>query len=172
MRFFFIHPKTSFQPFFGGKLLAVGLSAFVSGRTRLVYGAADIILVPTARVKQSLKSLYRRKRIVVIARGVEPEKYRPLITAGSKLTALYVARVSVEKNLEKLAFFQQHRAIQLKIVGDGKNSVKQKEFYPKDLICKNCSNHIRIEDSMIENGRVTCDGCGKQIEIKGSEVNW
>jgi len=106
---------------FGGHLIARGLTAFVSGWTRLVYGAADVILVPTSKVKHSLQNIYRRKRIEVIGRGVESEIFKPQETAGPKLTALYVGRVSVEKNLEKLAFFRRHNDIQLKIVGDGKD---------------------------------------------------
>jgi glycosyltransferase involved in cell wall biosynthesis len=117
-----------FESLFGGNLIAWGLTAFVSGWTRLVYGAADIILVPTSKVKQSLKNIYRRKRIEVIGRGVEAGIFRPQRTVGPKLTALYVGRVSVEKDLEKLAFFRRHNDIQLKIVGDGKDicDIRQK----------------------------------------------
>ncbi len=113
---------------FGGHLIARGLTAFVSGWTKLVYGAADIILVPTSKVKQGLKNIYRRKRIEVIGRGVETQLFKPQESAGPKLTALYVGRVSVEKDLEKLAFFRRHTDIQLKIVGDGKDigDIRQK----------------------------------------------
>jgi len=104
---------------FGGRLMARGLTAFVSGWTKLVYGAADIILVPTSTVKQGLRNIYRRKRIEVIGRGVETQLFKPQESAGPKLTALYVGRVSVEKDIEKLAFFRRHSDIQLKIVGDG-----------------------------------------------------
>ncbi len=110
-----------FGSLFGGNLIAWGLTTFVDGWTRLVYGAADIILVPTSKVKRSLKISYRRKRIEIIGRGVDAGIFRPQKTVGPKLTALYVGRVSVEKNLEKLAFFSRHHDIQLKVVGDGKD---------------------------------------------------
>jgi glycosyltransferase involved in cell wall biosynthesis len=110
-----------FKSLFGGNLIAWGLTAFVSGWTRLVYGAADLILVPTSKVKQSLKNSYRRKRIEVIGRGVESEIFKPQQYSGPKLSAIYVGRVSAEKNLEKLAFFRRHNDIQLKVVGDGKD---------------------------------------------------
>lgn len=106
---------------FGGHHIARGMTAFVSGWTKLVYGAVDIILVPTSKVKHYLKNIYRRKRIEVVGRGVDAEIFKPQETAGPKLTALYVGRVSVEKDLEKLAFFGRHHDIQLKIVGDGKD---------------------------------------------------
>jgi len=117
-----------FESLFAGKAIAWGLTAFVRSWTRLVYGAADIILAPTSKVKQSLKRIYRRKRIEVIGRGVEAEVFKPQKTAGPKLSALYVGRVSVEKDLEKLAFFRHHNDIQLKIVGDGKDiyDIRQK----------------------------------------------
>ncbi|MCP4626198.1 MAG: glycosyltransferase family 1 protein [bacterium] len=110
-----------YKTVFGGKLIAWGLTAFVKGWTKLVYRAADIILVPTSKVKHSLCNTYPNKRIEVVGRGVETKIFRPQGTVGSKLTALYVGRVSVEKDLEKLAFFGRHNDIQLKIVGDGKD---------------------------------------------------
>ena len=120
--------KKKFESLLGGKLVARLLAAFVSGWTRLVYGAADIILVPTPTVKQSLKHIYRSKRIEVIGRGVDVEIFKPQKTAGPKLSALYVGRVSVEKDLAKLAFFRHHDDVELKIVGDGKDigDIRQK----------------------------------------------
>jgi glycosyltransferase involved in cell wall biosynthesis len=110
-----------YKTVFGGKLIARGLTVFVKGWTKLVYGAADIILVPTSKVKHSLCKTYPNKRIEVVGRGVETKIFRPQRSVGSKLTALYVGRVSVEKDLAKLAFFSCHNDIQLKIVGDGKD---------------------------------------------------
>ncbi len=122
--------RRKFESLFGGNLIARGLTAFVSGWTRLVYGAADIILVPTSKVKHSLKNIYRRKRIEVIGRGVESDIFIPQKTAGPKLTALYVGRVSVEKDLEKLAFFRRHNDVQLMIVGDGKDICDMRQKLP------------------------------------------
>ena len=110
-----------YRAVFGGKFIAWGLTAFVKGWTKLVYGAADIILVPTLKVKRSLGRTYPNKLIQVVGRGVDTKIFRPQRTFGSKLTALYVGRVSVEKDLAKLAFFRRHNDIQLKIVGDGKD---------------------------------------------------
>jgi glycosyltransferase involved in cell wall biosynthesis len=110
-----------FESLFGGKLIARGLTAFVSGWTRLVYAAADIILVPTSKVRTSLGSVFRHKRIEVVGRGVDADTFRPRRNGASKLIALYVGRVSVEKDLEKLAFFERHKDIQLNIVGEGKD---------------------------------------------------
>ncbi|UCD78270.1 MAG: glycosyltransferase [Desulfobacterales bacterium] len=110
-----------FASLIGGKFIAWEMTAFVSVWTRLVYGAADMILVPTSKVRFALKKIFRHKRIEVIGRGVEADMFRPRRTAGPKLTALYVGRVSVEKDLEKLIFFRRHKDIQLKIVGDGKD---------------------------------------------------
>jgi len=120
--------KRKFERLFGGKVAALALTAFVSGWTRLVYGAADIILVPTSTVKQSLKRIYRSKRIEVIGRGVDGDIFKPQKTTGPKLSALYVGRVSVEKDLAKLAFFRRHNDVELKIVGDGKDvgDIRQK----------------------------------------------
>ena len=108
-----------YKGIFGGKLIARGLTVFVKGWTRFVYGTADIILVPTAKVKHTLGKIYPDKRIEVVGRGVETKLFSPQKTVGSKLKALYVGRVSVEKDLEKLAFFGCHNDIQLIIVGDG-----------------------------------------------------
>jgi glycosyltransferase involved in cell wall biosynthesis len=110
-----------YKAVFGDKLIAWGLTAFVKGWTKLVYEAADIILVPTSKVKHSLGRTYPRKPIEVVGRGVDTKIFRPQRTVGRKLTALYVGRVSVEKDLEKLAFLRRHNDIQLKIVGDGKD---------------------------------------------------
>ena len=113
--------KSRFEALFGGKFIARGLTAFVTAWTRLVYGAADIILVPTSKVKHSLKNIFRGKRIEVIGRGVEADIFRPQRTTGPQLTALYVGRISVEKDLAKLAFFSRHPDIELKIVGNGRD---------------------------------------------------
>ncbi len=110
-----------YQAVFGGKIMAWVLTVFVKGWTTLVYGAADIILVPTSKVKDSLGKTYPNKRIEVVSRGVDTKIFRPQTTVGSKLTALYVGRVSVEKDLAKLAFLRRHHDIQLKIVGDGRD---------------------------------------------------
>ena len=105
----------------GGKFIAWGLTVFVRGWTKLVYRAADIILVPTPKVKHSLSKTYPDKLIEVVGRGVDTNIFRPRKTTGSKLAVLYVGRVSVEKDLEKLAFLGRHNDIQLKIVGDGQD---------------------------------------------------
>ena len=119
-----------FESLVGGKLVARGLTAFVAGWTRLVYGAADIILVPTAKVKYSLEKKFRRKRIEVIGRGVESDFFKPRKTTAKQLTALYVGRVSVEKDLAKLAFFRRYPDIRLKIVGDGKDVAVIRKLLP------------------------------------------
>ena len=110
-----------FQALLGGRLIAWGLTVFVRNWTRFVYGAADLILAPTTKVKQSLHRIYRGKRIEVIGRGVEADVFKPKKTDGTGLSALYVGRVSVEKELEKLVFLERHHGIRLRIVGDGKH---------------------------------------------------
>ena len=106
---------------FGGKVIARALTAFVRCWTKLVYGASDVILAPTTRVKQSLSKTYRSKRIEVVGRGVETAVFRPQKSVASAFTVLYVGRVSVEKDLDKLSFLAGHKDIVLKIVGDGKD---------------------------------------------------
>ena len=119
-----------FQALFGGRLVAWGLTVFVRCWTRLVYGAADLILAPTTKVKQSLHRLYRGKRIEVIGRGVEADVFKPQKKDRTSLSALYVGRVSVEKELERLVFLERHHGIRLKIVGDGKHFGELRQTLP------------------------------------------
>lgn len=119
-----------FETLFGGRLIAWGLTVFVRNWTRLVYGAADLILAPTTRVKQSLNRIYRGKRIEVVGRGVEADIFKPQKTDGTRLSAIYVGRVSVEKELEKLVFFKRHHGVRLKIVGDGKHFSEMRQKLP------------------------------------------
>ena len=119
-----------FEPLFGGALIARLLTVLVTAWTKIVYGAADLILVPTARVKQNLQIVFGRKKIEVVGRGVEAEFFRPQPKVGSKLTALYVGRISVEKDLAKLAFFNRRRDIELHIVGDGEDLADLRKILP------------------------------------------
>ncbi len=119
-----------FEPLLGGALIAKLVTALVTAWTKIVYGAADIILVPTARVKQNLEIVFGRKKIEVVGRGVDAEFIRSHPQLGPGLTALYVGRISVEKDLAKLAFFNRRQDIELHIVGDGEDFDHLRKILP------------------------------------------
>ncbi len=106
------------------------LCGFVKIWTHLVYGSADLILVPTSRVKDALATKFSKTPILVVGRGVNSDLFLPREKKNGKLRLLYAGRVSVEKNLEKLAFLSKHDDIKLTIVGDGSNLERIKQRLP------------------------------------------
>lgn len=113
-----------------GRIIAKLISRFVAVWTKIVYGASDVILVPTANVQNSLDKIFPRTKIEVVGRGVDAELFRPLEKRNSKLRLLYVGRVSVEKGLEHLSFLGKHQDLDLIIVGDGNDLQRIKELLP------------------------------------------
>jgi len=96
----------------------------------MVYGAADLILAPTSRVKNALAVKYPHTTILVIGRGVNSDLFIPREKSNRKLGLLYAGRVSVEKNLEKLSFLSKHDNTKLTIVGEGSNLERMKQVLP------------------------------------------
>jgi glycosyltransferase involved in cell wall biosynthesis len=106
------------------------LCGFVKIWTHLVYGSADLILVPTSRVKGVLATKFSKTPILVVGRGVNSDLFVPREKKNGKLRLLYAGRVSVEKNLEKLSFLSRHNDTKLTIVGDGSNLERIKQMLP------------------------------------------
>ena len=106
------------------------LCGFVKIWTHLVYGSADLILVPTSRVKGVLATKFSKTPILVVGRGVNSDLFVPRGKQNGKLRLLYAGRVSVEKNLEKLSFLSRHNDTKLTIVGDGSNLERIKQMLP------------------------------------------
>lgn len=119
-----------FQSRLFGKLLTKFLCVFVSIWTPMVYSTADLILVPTSKVKKVLEEKFPRTKIEVIGRGVNSKLFKPMEKRNHRLRLLYVGRVSVEKNLEQLSFLGNYDDLDLTVVGDGSDLTRIKKILP------------------------------------------
>lgn len=125
---YWAHEK--FKSYVFGNLLTKFLCGFVKVWTHMVYGSADLILAPTSRVKGALAKQFPHTGILVVGRGVNSDLFIPREKKNGKLRLLYAGRVSVEKNLEKLAFLNKHDDMQLTIVGEGSSLEPIKQMLP------------------------------------------
>jgi glycosyltransferase involved in cell wall biosynthesis len=86
----------------------------------LFYNRCAIVLAPSEFTRQSL--LKKLKATVdIFSRGIDAEAFNPKHREGSNdVTALYVGRIAVEKNLEVLIdIFRERNDARLMVVGDG-----------------------------------------------------
>lgn len=125
---YWAHEK--FNSHFFGNLITQFLCVFVACWVRMVYGTADLMLVPTSRVKNTLSRKFPHTKIEIIGRGVNSDLFIPRKKKNKKLRLLYAGRVSAEKNLEQLSFLNKHEDINLTIVGEGSNLERIKQVLP------------------------------------------
>lgn len=85
------------------------------------YNQCALVLAPSQYFKEQLTKMFDSP-IEIFTRGVDTQKFKPKKSA-TKLktpTAIYVGRVSIEKNLQLLVdIFKNKKNCLLKIVGDG-----------------------------------------------------
>ncbi|MDX9893515.1 MAG: glycosyltransferase [Patescibacteria group bacterium] len=98
------------------------------------YGRTDVLLVPNQTMAERLKNFH--PTIKIFPRGVDQKKFFPKLkkSTGNKcqLIALYVGRLSVEKNLDLLVdIFKNRKDIELRLVGDGPYLAGLKTQLPK-----------------------------------------
>lgn len=93
------------------------------------YAKTDLVLAPSQTIKKRLKILNRP--LAIFPRGVDTQNFSPKYSdknlKGSQPIALYVGRLSTEKNLDLLVkIFQNRPDLKLWLVGDGpyKNGLK------------------------------------------------
>jgi glycosyltransferase involved in cell wall biosynthesis len=84
------------------------------------YGRCKLVLAPSTASKKQLQQRLRT-RIEIFSRGIDSEKFHPRHRVEPvQPMALYVGRISVEKNLEVLVRISRERPnLRLVIVGDG-----------------------------------------------------
>ena len=97
------------------------------------YSKIDILLVPSKILKTRLSDLH--SNIDIFPRGVDPEifnpKFRNQILHGRRIVALYVGRLSTEKNLDLLVeIFTKRTDVALWLVGDGPYAAGLKSQLP------------------------------------------
>jgi len=113
---------------------ALGVPKLFSGMARRIswdlllrfYHSCNCVLTPTPSMADSLRRNGMKTRIALFARGVNTELFHPSRRTCEQPTALYVGRISKEKNLDLIAeTLQQSRnhagsdAIRMMFVGDG-----------------------------------------------------
>lgn len=102
---------------------------------QLYFNKSNLILAPSIHTKHFVE-LNFKPPVKIIARGVDIKKFNPNNkTRNSKeLYALYVGRVSPEKNLQLLVkIFSKHSELKLVIVGDGPYLKEMKEKLPSAI---------------------------------------
>ncbi|MFA5022600.1 MAG: glycosyltransferase [Patescibacteria group bacterium] len=98
------------------------------------YAKMDLVLAPSLEVKNHLKILNRP--IDIFPHGVDTEKFNPRYknskTKNKIPVALYVGRLSIEKNLDLLVkVFKEKKEVKLWLVGDGPYKKGLKSQLPK-----------------------------------------
>lgn len=96
------------------------------------YAKTDVVLAPSQTIRKKLKILNRP--LEIFPRGVDTEVFNPKHRSKKtkKLTALYVGRLSTEKNLDLLVkIFKKRNDIELWLVGDGPYQKGLKAQLPK-----------------------------------------
>ena len=84
------------------------------------YVHCHLLLAPSEFARRDLQERLGREA-KLFSRGVDTEKFHPQERVSSQVvTALYVSRGSVEKNLDRLvSLFRNRPGVRLKVVGDG-----------------------------------------------------
>ena len=91
-----------------------------------LYWFSDLILVPSEPFKKLIGEKYNAP-IEILSRGIDREVFNPKHRTRKKdskpLSILYVGRISIEKNVKRLArilsHYQNDKRVQIDIVGDG-----------------------------------------------------
>ncbi len=84
------------------------------------YDQCKLVLVPSYYTKKQLEKKFNTK-IEIFSRGIDTNKFNPKYKKKKKqLIALYVGRISIEKNLDILVkCFKNRKDVKLIVVGDG-----------------------------------------------------
>ncbi len=101
----------------GGWLLGGAMKAWL----RRYFDRADGILAPSESVRATVAAR-QRPPVVVLSRGVDSETFHPRRRRRptGRVRALYVGRMTPEKNLEMLVpLFSDREDVELTVVGDG-----------------------------------------------------
>lgn len=124
---------------------ALGVPKFLSGIARRVswamllrfYHSCNCVLTPTPSMAETLQRNGMKTKIALFARGVNTELFHPRRRTCDQPTALYVGRISKEKNLDLIAETLQQNAapagsapIQMMFVGDGPHLPTLKRLLP------------------------------------------
>jgi glycosyltransferase involved in cell wall biosynthesis len=96
------------------------------------YGRCRLVLAPSQAVKRQLEQRLKT-RVEVFSRGIDTEQFHPRYRVEpAQPTALYVGRISVEKNLDVLVRIAEKRPnLRLIIVGDGPHRKALQERLPR-----------------------------------------
>ncbi len=92
---------------------------------KIYYNRCKLVLVPSEFTKKILEKKFVKTKIGIFSRGIDTAKFNPKFEDKSfkreyKIKALYVGRLSVEKNLDLLIkCFKDLKDVKLIIVGDG-----------------------------------------------------
>ena len=99
------------------------------------FNKSNLILAPSNHTKKFVESIFKPK-VSILARGVDIGKFNPKFRKkeNKKPKALYVGRVSPEKNLKLLVkIFSKIKNIDLEIVGDGAYLKEMKKELPNAI---------------------------------------
>jgi phosphatidylinositol alpha 1,6-mannosyltransferase len=114
------------------------LVGWLMGRTmdawlRPYYDGADLVLAPSEIVRAEI-ALAMKPRVAVLGRGVDSRHFHPgkRRRDGGITRALYVGRITPEKNLEALVpIFAARTDVELVLVGDGPSVAELREKLPR-----------------------------------------
>lgn len=96
------------------------------------YNQTRLVLAPSRPIKDVLEKRLKT-RIDIFSRGIDTDKFHPRFRRETEgVTAIYVGRVSTEKNLHVLVdMFKGRSDVRLVVVGDGPYRSEMKEKLPE-----------------------------------------
>lgn len=131
-----IEKWSSFFPPVGSAANWIGdsLEGFSREIIKWYYNQCTLVLAPSRYFQEELSGWFNSP-VEIFTRGVDTEKFKPLVGADKKQNnlpvAIYVGRVSVEKNLQiLLSIFKERKNVVLKVVGDGPFRQEMQEQLP------------------------------------------
>lgn len=95
---------------------------------RRFHSSSEAIMVATPTMQQYLKENHYKTKSVLWPKGVDVELFRPMPRKRLETNALYVGRVSSEKDIEK--FLKLEVDVKKVIVGDGPDRKSLQRRYP------------------------------------------
>ena len=114
-----------FLPDFMHRFISLPIEAILRKYIKVYYEKCDLVLTVSNYNKRQLEGLIQRK-VKIFSRGVDTENFSPLkrkldLKRKYKATlALYVGRISVDKNIQILIdIFKNREDLRLVLVGDG-----------------------------------------------------
>ncbi len=96
------------------------------------YNQTRLVLAPSGPIKEVLQRKFQ-SQVDIFSRGIDTEKFHPRFReTRNGVTAIYVGRVSTEKNLHKLVgMFYDTNDVKLMVVGDGPYKSEMQEKLPQ-----------------------------------------